>query len=150
MSSSQANSVGSSGWVVDGRAGGLGHSPLIPHLLPIVAPPEPHTDIVIPRQRNRLLFLYIKVQSIKTISYKSSKWWLERNTLLIYKLTLSGNRMGNQENIPGEWVSGLIPAHIKTMERSMIYVWIIRNLYNDCHGYHTCHPYSDLLSVTSP
>ncbi len=36
---------------------------------------------------------------------------------VVYKksteLTFKGNRMGNQENIPGECVSGFIPASMK-------------------------------------
>jgi len=54
-SSSQADGVGASCWVVDGRAGGLGHGPLIPHLLPVVAAPEPHCDIIIPGYGDGLL-----------------------------------------------------------------------------------------------
>lgn len=30
-----------------------------------------------------------------------------------HELTFKGNRMGNQENIPGECVSGFIPASVK-------------------------------------
>lgn len=47
VSSLQADGVGASCGVVDGRAGGLGHSPFIPHLLPIVAAPESHCNIII-------------------------------------------------------------------------------------------------------
>lgn len=48
VSSSQADSVGASSWIVDGRAGGLGHSPFIPHFLPIVAAPESHRHVIVP------------------------------------------------------------------------------------------------------
>ncbi len=55
VSSSQADSVGAPCWIVDGRAGGLGHGPFIPHLLPVVAAPESHCDIVIPGYGDGLL-----------------------------------------------------------------------------------------------
>ena len=53
--SSQADGVGASGRIVDGGAGGLGHGPLVPHLLPVVAAPESHRDIIIPGHRDGLL-----------------------------------------------------------------------------------------------
>lgn len=55
VSSSQADGVGASRWIVDGRAGGLGHGPFIPHLLPVVAAPESHRDIIIPGYGDGLL-----------------------------------------------------------------------------------------------
>ena len=55
VTSSEANSVGASCRIVDGRAGGLGHSPFIPHLLPVVAAPESHCDIIITRYGDGLL-----------------------------------------------------------------------------------------------
>ncbi len=55
VSSSQADSVGAPCWIVDGRAGGLGHGPFIPHFLPVVAAPESHCDIVIPGYGDGLL-----------------------------------------------------------------------------------------------
>ena len=55
VASSQANGVGAAGGVVDGGAGGLGHRPLVPHLLAVVAAPEAHSDIVVVGQGDGLL-----------------------------------------------------------------------------------------------
>ena len=55
VASSQANGVGASGGVVDGGAGGLGHRPLVPHLLAVVAAPEAHRDVIIVGQGDGLL-----------------------------------------------------------------------------------------------
>lgn len=55
MTCSEADGVGASCWIVDGRAGGLGHGPFIPHLLPVVAAPESHCDIIITRYGDGLL-----------------------------------------------------------------------------------------------
>lgn len=52
----QANSVRPSRGVVYGRADGLGDGPLVPHLLPVVTPPELHVHIVAARQGNGLLW----------------------------------------------------------------------------------------------
>lgn len=46
-SSSQADGVGTACGVVNGRAGGLRHSPFIPNLLPVVTAPESHCDIIV-------------------------------------------------------------------------------------------------------
>lgn len=62
VASSQANGVGASGWIVDGRAGGLGHGPLVPHLLAIVAAPESNGDIVITGHRDGLLLEELKIK----------------------------------------------------------------------------------------
>lgn len=55
VTSSQTNGVRATGGVVDGGAGGLGHRPLVPHLLAVVAAPESHGDIIIVGQRDGLL-----------------------------------------------------------------------------------------------
>lgn len=55
-SSSQADGVRAACGVVNGGAGGLRHSPFIPNLLPIVAAPESHCDIVVPGQGDGLLW----------------------------------------------------------------------------------------------
>lgn len=62
MGSSQANGVGASGWIVNGRAGGLGHGPLVPHLLAIVAAPESNSDIIVTGHRNGLLLEELKIK----------------------------------------------------------------------------------------
>lgn len=45
-SPSQADGVGPPRRVMDGGAGGLGHGPLVPDLLSIVATPETDSDVV--------------------------------------------------------------------------------------------------------
>lgn len=55
LSPSQADGVGASCRVVNGRTGGLGHSPFIPHFLPVVAAPESHCDIIVPGYGDGLL-----------------------------------------------------------------------------------------------
>lgn len=52
---SQADGVGASRRVVDGRAGGFSHGPFVPHLLSVVAPPEPHRDVIVPGYGDGLL-----------------------------------------------------------------------------------------------
>lgn len=57
------------------------------------------------------------------------------------RLTLRGNRMGNQENIPGECVSGFIPAtHTQQNMNTKLKSQHIRNL---------ALREGDVLSVTS-
>lgn len=55
MSSSEADGVGPSCRIMDGRAAGLGHGPLVPNLLSVVATPETNSDIVTLGHRNGLL-----------------------------------------------------------------------------------------------
>lgn len=55
VSSSQADGVGPSCRVMDGRAGGLGHGPLVPNLLSVVATPETDSDVIALGHRNGLL-----------------------------------------------------------------------------------------------
>lgn len=40
---------------MDGRAGGLGHGPLVPNLLSVVATPETNSDVITLGHRNGLL-----------------------------------------------------------------------------------------------
>lgn len=54
-SCSQADGVGAAGWIVDGRAGGLRHCPLVPNLLPIVAAPESYNDVIVSGYSDGLL-----------------------------------------------------------------------------------------------
>lgn len=54
-SSSQADGVGPTCRVVDGRAGGLRHGPLVPNLLSVVATPETDGDVIALGHRNGLL-----------------------------------------------------------------------------------------------
>lgn len=54
-SSSEADGVGPSCWIMDGRAGGLGHGPLVPNLLSVVATPETNSDVITLGHRNGLL-----------------------------------------------------------------------------------------------
>lgn len=54
-SSSQADGVGPSCRVMDGGAGGLGHGPLVPDLLSVVATPETDSDVVALGHGNGLL-----------------------------------------------------------------------------------------------
>lgn len=56
VSSSQADGVRASCGVVNGRAGGLGHGPFIPHFLPVVAAPESDCDVIIPGYGDGLLW----------------------------------------------------------------------------------------------
>lgn len=70
MSSLQADGVRASCGVVDGGAGGLGHSPFIPHLLPVVAAPESHCNIVVPGYGDGLLLEGInEVYSVNTMLF---------------------------------------------------------------------------------
>lgn len=55
VSSSQADGVGPSCWIMDGGAGGFGHGPLVPNLLPVVATPETNSDVITLGHRNGLL-----------------------------------------------------------------------------------------------
>lgn len=97
---------------MDGGAGGLGHGPLVPDLLSVVATPEADGDVVALGHGNGLLlggseFKTPKRQNKNTRGEAAAT--LEEHFLLL-RLTLRGKRMGNQENIPGECVSGFMPV----------------------------------------
>ena len=141
--SSQADGVGPSCWVVDSGARGLCHGPLVPHLLPIVTPPEPHHDVIIPRHRDRLLqveetgqYTYIllgnkNVLNVKYTFYMTVNW--------LWEGTGWGTRRTFRESGSLAWYLDQTDTHIDV---------------NDIHpSYTSKHHHSHswyLLSVTSP
>lgn len=115
---------------MDGRAGGLGHGPLVPNLLSVVATPETNSDVVTLGHRNGLL---LERREIRMRKSREQKKKMKRRSgfskvnetehFILPSLTLRGKRIGNQENIPGECVSGFIPVR---RHESKYLVWTFK------------------------
>lgn len=58
---------------MDGRAGGLGHGPLVPNLLSVVATPETNSDVVTLGHRNGLLLERREIRMRKSRTKKKDE-----------------------------------------------------------------------------